>query len=229
MKAKNGLDNSLWEFRGSLLAAMFAITMVAFSPHAKADVIIGVQSVSANAGSTGNSLEVFLTNTGTAPLTISTFSFEISVATSNINLADATIGTTDSYIFAGHSLFGPDIATATGQTLDASDLFDVPASGATVLGNSTVGLGEVSFDVAAGTSSGLYAVMFSGFPATSLSDDLANNISFSTQNGSITVIGVAAVPEPSSLMLLGSGALTLVGFFRKKLRSRVHQNTVHAR
>ncbi len=89
---------------------------------AHAGLIVSVQSVSANAGTSGNALEVDILNTGAA-VDIASFSFEIAVSpTSGVTFTAADINTTlFTYIFAGNSVQGPVINTSTGAVLDASD------------------------------------------------------------------------------------------------------------
>jgi hypothetical protein len=121
------------------------------------------------------------------------------------------------YVFSGHSLFGPTISTSgPGQLIDASDKFDTPGSGAVIGAGISVGLGNILFDVAPGDTAGPKTVNFTAFPSTALSDNLGNNITFTSSPGTITIAS-SAVPEPSSLLLtlLGFPALVLA---RKRLR-----------
>jgi hypothetical protein len=176
---------------------------------ARAGIVVSLQSVSASAGSSGNTFEVDVTNTG-APVDIAAFSFEISVApSSGVNFTGADVSTASSlYIFAGNSAFGPNIDTLTGTTLDASDL---AVSGATTLGTgATLALGRVFFSVATSAPLGAAAVSFTGFPATSLTAMDLSNIPIDTlsNNGTITI--TAAVPEPSTLV---TATLALFGGF----------------
>jgi hypothetical protein len=169
---------------------------------AQAEFIISVESVTANAGSIGNTLEVELTNTGSSTVTIGGFSFGISTATSNIDFTGAFDSTAKPYLFAGDSLFGPEIDTSNGQSLIASD-FSASGLGDFVGAGATVGLGKVFFNVAPSTPGGAIEVTLTPFPTTSLSDPSGNNISVDTLNhGTITVISsVNSVPEPSTLLL----------------------------
>ena len=123
-------------FKLVVAVAIVTLGLTVLATEANADLVIGAQSVSANAGSTGNSFEVYFTNTGSSSVDITAFSFEISTTSSNINLTGATTSTTDAYIFGADSLFGPEIDTSTGQTLDASDVFATP-SGSTSIGRTS--------------------------------------------------------------------------------------------
>jgi len=177
---------------------------------ARASIIVSVQSVSASTGTSGNTLEVDVQNTGT-PVDVAAFSFEISVAASSgVTFTGADINTSNStYIFAGNSLFGPNIAFATGTTLDA---LDIATAGFTTLGtNATLGLGRVFFDVAASApvSPPPVTVSLTDYPATSLTDPNLGNIPIDTLNsGTITITPGTAIPEPSALI---SATLGLLG------------------
>lgn len=177
-----------------------------------ASLIITVGNVFSNSPSVSNTLDIDLTNTGPASLSLGAFSFEIDVTDPQITFTSASTATVVPYVFAGNSLFGPIISTsAPAQTRDGSDLWS-GVGGATVAAGATVGLGHVFFDISAGDSSGSMTVMLSPFSATSLSDPLGVNISVNTlTNGSITIAG-APVPEPSAptLVLVGLAALVSI-------------------
>jgi hypothetical protein len=197
--------------------SMLSLTVITFcfsgSTIARAAVILSVQPATAAAGSSGNAFDVDLTNSGPASLTVGSFSFGIVTANFNISFTDANTSTTDPYIFAGHSLFGPDLSGPTsGQSLSASDLYAIPGSGFTLGAGRTVGLGHVLFDVSPSSTAGTFPVSLDVFPVTILSDPSGNSISIaSLVPGEITITGGMAVPEPSSLLLFLTGAMLIAG------------------
>ncbi len=209
------LASRFW--RGFLGFALAGLLLSSARP-AGAGIIVSVQSVSAGTGSTGDSLEVDVTNTG-SPANIAGFSFEISVAAgSGVSFTGADTSTSiNTYIFAGNSLFGPQIATATGTTLDASD---IAVSGSTMLGTgASLGLGRVMFDVASSASLGPVTVSLTAFPATGLVAPDQSTIPIDTlSSGTITITLGAIVPEPSSLVSATLGLLGAAWLFRSMRR-----------
>ncbi len=206
------LASRSWRKFLSVAAAGLLLTT---APPARAGLVISVQDVSAKAGTTGNTLEVDLANTGSSSVDIAAFSFEISVASSSgVTFTGADINTTYyPYIFAGNSGFGPQIATMTGTTLDASDL---AATGSTTLaGGSILGLGLVSFDVASSAPNGPVVVSLTPYPATSLTDPNVNNIPIDTLNNGTIMISQGSIPEPSSLVSATLGLLGAAWLIRR--------------
>lgn len=194
----------------SCLPVLVSALLLGVGP-ARGGFVVSVQSVEVFPSTTGNALEVTLTNDGPTAVAIGSFSFEIASDPAVITFTSATTSTTAPYIFAGHSLFGPVINTSAGATLLASDLDDRPA-GATVAAGATVGLGRVLFNV--GFRAGTFPVTLSGFPNTSLSDPTgANLVITQMKNGTI-----GAVPEPSSLALLALGWLAVAGSWRSRIQ-----------
>jgi hypothetical protein len=202
-----------------ILSVAAAGLLLATALPARAGIIVSVESVSANAGTTGNTLEVDVTNTGPNAVDIAAFSFEISVPSgSGVTFTGADTSTSmNPYIFTGNSFFGPQIGTPSGTplgtTLDASDL---ATSGSTTLSTGeTLALGRVSFDVAGSAPNGPVTVSFSGFVPASLSDPNQNTIPIDTlTNGTIT-ISQGAVPEPSSLVSATLGVLGAAWLIRR--------------
>ena len=200
-------------------ALVAAALILSTALPARAGIIVSVESVSANQGTTGNTLEVDVLNTGT-PVDIASFSFEITVATGRgVSFTGADINTlVNTYIFAGNSAQGPNIDTLTGTTLDASDN---AASGSTTLGtNSTLALGRVLFDVASSAPGGPVTVSLTPFPSTSLTDPNLNDIPIDTlSSGTITISGTSVVPEPTALVSATVGLLASAWFVRRTRRS----------
>ncbi len=206
--AKTGLTGTDLRFVSLLVAGVAACLLGPVT--AWGDVVISVQSVTAAAGSSGNGIDVDLTNSGPSAVIIGGFSFGISIANPDISFTDANTGTAAPYVFGVDSLFGPDLTGPTsGQTLSASDLFSVPLAGVTLSAGSTVGLGHVLFDVAPGAAGGFFPVDLTPFPTTSLSDASGSDIPVSTLLAGSITIPSAVVPEPSSTLLLIFGAALL--------------------
>ena len=198
-----------------LTLATFFTAMVCSVP-ARADLIVSVGTVTASAGSIANSLEVDLRNTGSA-VTIGGFSFEVSVSNPDINFTQADTSTTQPYIFPTDSLFGPFINTTAGSSLTASDL---SVAGVTIAADTTVGLGDVLFNVAPGAAAGTYSVTLAPWPATSLSDPAANDVPITTLNaGQIQITGAQSVPEPSPVIFVTAMALLVLVPLRPRLKA----------
>jgi hypothetical protein len=198
--------------------AVFAIATLLFSVPARADIVLSVESVTGAPGSTGT-FDVLLTNTGTLSQNIAGFDFELTTVDTNIAFTDVTTTTTTAaYIFPS-SLFGPDIATLTGgQTVDASDL-DATGNGTDVAPGATLGLGNVSFSISPGALNGDIAeIDFTAYPATSLSDNVPNNVSFAPESGFITV-QTSTVPEPSATLPLAGSMLLGAWLIRRRRRT----------
>jgi hypothetical protein len=134
---------------------------------------------------------------------------------------EADISTTlASYIFAGHSLFGPIISTTpppNGPVLIASDDYDVPNSGIMLGSGATVGLGRSLFNVTSSATNGAFPVTLNS-SQTTLADFVGNDVPITTLNdGSITITASPTVPEPSSVILFGIGLGTsLLGYVYRR-------------
>ena len=178
----------------------------------RAGLILSVQNVSDSSPSTGDQLEVYLMNSG-APVTVDAFTFGLSMTDPNYTFTSVTTSTTpDIYIFAGNSVFGPTISTtATVDSAIASDLWGGAGNGFTVGTGVTVGLGEVSFDIAPNAAPATVSFVAN---QTSLSDINGSPFSIDSENSGT----IAIVPEPSSVALFGSALILLV------LRRRKHRS-----
>jgi hypothetical protein len=218
MKVKRSFTRMNSQFATVLMAGAAAFLL--YSVPARAGLLeISIESpINVNAGTSSDGFDVLLTNLSGPAVSLAGFTFEISVPSTDIQLSEANTGTLlDPYIFNGNSLFGPNITVPpnTGQDLRASDLYSAIGSGITLGAGATVGLGHILFDVSATAHSETVPVTFAASPATSLSDDLANNVPINTlTNGQIDITGT--VPEPSyRLLLLTAGAFL---FFGRTLR-----------
>jgi hypothetical protein len=204
----------------TILALAMAGLVVAAPSYARAGIIVSVQSVTANAGSTGNTLEVDLQNTGT-PVDIASFAFEISVTSSSgVTFTGADITTSlNTYIFNGNSAQGPEIGLPpAGPVLDASD--NATSGGTTLMTGSTFALGRVFFDVASSAQTGPVIVSLTPFPSTSLTDPNLNDVPIDTLNsGTISILASTSVPEPSGLISLTFGLLGSAWLMTTRRRS----------
>jgi hypothetical protein len=210
------MNNMAVPFTRGLRLAL-ALAALGVASVSQAATILTVQSGTYGAGTNGNTLDVTLTNTGPASVDVAGFSFGVLVGTSNVTFTSLNLATASPYIFAGNSLFGPDITVQPpflpGQALNASDLHDTSFS--TLASGVTVGLGRILFNLAPGTPAGPIAVSLD-FNATSLSDPTGSPIALQMVGGTITV-SPAAVPEPSSILMVG-GAIA-IGLFRRRKSS----------
>ncbi len=178
-----------------------ALSVLGTAPVWAAGLTISASSVTVAPGSTGDSLEVDLTNSGSTAVVVGGFDFEIFIANTAVSFSDVNTATSMTYVFSGNSLFGPDLTGPnSGQTISASDVAFTPFSGTTLASGATVGLGRVTFNVAAGAAAGTFEVNFVTYPSTSVSDALGGNVNLGTySDGNITIFSGA--PEPSSLSL----------------------------
>jgi hypothetical protein len=191
-----------------------AVLSLSASVPAQATLILSAGNVTAAAGSTGNALDVTLTNTGPAAIALGDFSLEISVADTDVSFTSASTATSLPYVFSGDSLFGPDIsASPPGQTFDASDACIV--CGSTIASGATVGLAHILFDALAGAQSAALTVSIAASPATSLADTSGVGLAATLQNGTVVINGSgSSIPEPSTLVLFSLPALLLARRFR---------------
>jgi len=185
---------------------------------AHASILISVPSEAALAGSTGNSFDVTLTNTGPATVAIAGFRFQLLTTNTDITFTGGSFSTVAPYIFAGVS-FDQDFSftldtLSSGQELDASDVSDVLS--ANVGAGSTVALGSVLFDMSANAAPGPAPLTLLAYPHTSLADSAGNNVEFIGSDGTITITPASSLPEPASAWLIAGG----LALFGGRLRTR---------
>jgi hypothetical protein len=161
-------------------------------------------------------------------VTVGGFAFQISVGLSSaLTFTAVDTSTTPSYIFAGHSTFGPDISNQPpnlpGKTLAAEDNYNVALSGISLAAGSTVGLGDVHFNLST-AASGSILITLAAFPLTNFADasghDITTSVGTVLSNGTVTV-GSTTVPEPSSLAMTGTFLAIGLGYWRRRRRSLV--------
>lgn len=218
--------------RFGILIPAVLVAFLLFSLPARADLVFSLEpGTTAAAGSTGNAFDVLLTNTGSSPVTVAGFSFGITTSDTDISFTGATTSTvTAPYVFAGDSfddINGFPLYTnpLPSQTLEASDLSNSGA-GDSIAGGITVGVGSVEFDVASGAAPGSFAVTFEAYPTTSLADQAGNALDFTTENGTITITGVAPTPEaPTSALLICAMGLAIL--IRRQGRRKISTRLFH--
>jgi hypothetical protein len=209
--------NRTIHMKGLFLAAGLAAGLLGSLP-AEATLIVGVQSVTAGANTNNDTLDVTLMNTGPSAVAVGGFTFEIISASSNISFIDANTSTAAPYVFDGNSAFGPDLTGPTsGPTLSTSDV-DLLGS-ATVASGATVGLGHITFDVAA-AASGIIAITLGPTPQfTSVADASGNNLPITLANGQVTI---STVPEPSLVLPLAMAAVIGARRLRRRALRPAH-------
>ncbi len=208
------------------LTALTTFGALALAAHpAHAALVIEADPSTTLAGGSG-AFDVNLLDTdpsGSTPYQISAFSFELSVqSASGIAFTGADTSTSAQYIFGTYQSGPAPFAYAPFPSTASFPLTDFIASDASMTGpdyattlnsGDTLGLGHISYSVAPGTPTGPVAVSIVS-NGTSLANGNGNNISFTTQDGTITVANASPAPEPSevgmlALMACGLGGLML--------------------
>jgi hypothetical protein len=204
------------------LALALAMAWLAWgATPARAQMIMGITTNSFTPGSSTNSLDVTLTNTGTSPTTIAGFSFGITAASNNVTFESVTDNTVSvANIFAGNnSLFGSDITlnvSNNGQTISGANNFATRLGGTTLAANQTLGLGNVLFALSPTTNPlKPINITFTSYPTSSLSDPTASNISVGF--AAHPQFGPTSVPELPPTALVVTGLLLGVGVSLRRL------------
>jgi hypothetical protein len=181
---------------------------------ARAGLVLGIAADTATPGSSSNSFDVTLTNTGMNGLNIAGFSFELTTTSGDVTFSAVNVYTQSaSYIFGANSEFGPDVTlSASGGTVSASDNYIVPNEGATLASGQTLDLGHVLFALAQNAASTPIQLMFSDYPDTGVNaaDGYQYmDVSFAAPDALIIPVGATVVPEPASVVLALQGLFVL--------------------
>ena len=188
--------------------------------RADAGLIVLSPTFSAVTGSSGT-FDITLMNTGGSSVSIGGFSFGISTTNPGITFGSATDATSATYIFAGDSLFGPDITISSGTSLRASDNPAI-ATSFPVAAGATVGLGHVSYSISNAATPGPFLLTLSPL-ATSLADALGHGVAIDTMSsGTINVTSSATTPEPGSMILACFGVACMAAVRRRTSNRRTY-------
>jgi hypothetical protein len=197
------------------LPIVVAITLATSAP-CRAGLVIEAPNVTVAPGSSG-SFDVLITSTS-GTFSVASDIVELSLnGLSGVSFTSVSIATATPYIYGGNS------ATTQGSTFTFStfpgnqlETFDFlfPSGAQTIGPGDTFGLVNVQYSVAANAIPGATGALTFG-PDTGLADASGNNVSFTGQNGSITVFS-AAVPEPSAVVLLTIGCAAVVASSARK-------------
>jgi hypothetical protein len=145
----------------------------------------------------------------TESVTLAGFSVDLGISSSSeITFTSIDTNTAIPYIFDGNTL-GFFVTVQDSHEVSGNDIAAV--GGTLLIPGASFALAHVSYTVALNATPGVYPVTFLGIlSGTSLTDAAFNNLVFTPIDGSITVTSSGAVPEPSSLVMLGLGSLGLI-------------------
>lgn len=184
--------------------ALSAILFLAVG-RCEADLLLRVEQPTAAKPGGAGAFDVYL-EVLSGSYDVSAFSFGLKVdAGSGIAFTGAAADPLSApYIFASPSWDGFFVDLST-SGLIASDSPWVAPGFVTLAAGDVVGLGRVSYAVAAGAHAGDVALSFLLAGETEILDDLGASLAFDVAPAAITVSSPGVVPEPSSLALLGLG------------------------
>ena len=198
-------------FRRKHATAILALAIAALAAPSPCDagLVLKPENVVTGRGSLG-SFDIVLANTGSTAFNVSADTIEVTLTDlTGVHFTGATIATKPPYIY---QLSGTTIPPGSPLSFDSfpNSIFTASDSEFGFLGfreidpGAVFGLVHVTFSVdgSAPFEAGQISIVSSG---SSLSDDLFNSISFTTQTGSFTV-----VPEPTSIILLLMGCISII-------------------
>jgi hypothetical protein len=203
-----------------------ALALAGVASQARADLTIQILNATANPGGTG-SFDIVLKDDG-GTFDVAGFSVEPMIMAGpgvSFTAADTlTSPATGPYIFGTYQSspfpFATDPAdpgmpaTFPNSDFVAGDAYMSAPGFVTLNPGDVVGLAHVTFSVAASVTPGTVAVALVAGGNTSLSDGNGDPISSTAGNGTITV---AAVPEPSAVVLVALGSILALTYSRPRL------------
>jgi hypothetical protein len=218
---KTSMENRKLIHFSSFVRAMLPLAIaLGIDVSCRADLVIEAPNLTVAPGSSG-SFDVLITSTG-GTFSVASDTVELSLlGLSGVTFTGVSIDTVTPYIYGALS------ATTAGSTFTFStfpgtqfETFDfILSTGATTIGpGDSFGLVNVQYSVAADATPGATGPLTIG-PDTSLADAAGLPVSFTAQNGSVTV-AVTAIPEPSAAILLAMGCATIVVVSAKKRTAR---------
>lgn len=180
------------------LAAILSLSV----GRCEADLLLRVEQPAAAEPGGSGAFDVYL-EVLSGSYDVSAFSFGLKVAPGSgvaFTGADAASASAP-YIFASLSWDGIAVVV-TASSLIAGDSPWVAPGSVTLAAGDVVGLGRVTYAVAAGTPAGAVALSFLLGGETEILDDLGAPLAFDAAPAEITIDSTGVVPEPSSLALL---------------------------
>ena len=209
------------------LAAVWLAVAFGTAAPCRADLIIQAPTVTTAPGSTG-SFDVLIENTNpTGGQSYQLYADVIELSLTGLSgvaftgVSIATLSAPYVYVDSGTTEGGGPFSfdNFPNTQFDASDSEFGPAGYRSIDPQDVFGLANVTYTVSADASLATGSLVIG--PDTSLSDPSFNDIIFTAENGSFTVIS-SAIPEPSSLALamIGLAAAVTCCFARTYARNR---------
>ncbi len=209
---------------------LVAAALLASGTSARAGLVISVLDTVATPGSSGDTVQVTLTNDSAGSVTISAFSYGLQVNGTDITFTDASATNSAAfpYIF-GTNTTGPDGLGTPGSppsTIIVADSFYPPTMAgpnyATLVAGQTVGLGTVFFDVSP-------TAQTSAVTVSVIQDPDVTNFANGGGDGHVPIDGyvpgaiaitpsTVATPEPSGLVMIATGLVACAGYTNRRIK-----------
>ena len=211
-----------WHLRSCARRANCGAAAFGTGAPCRADLVIEAPNLTVAPGSSG-SFDVLITSTG-GTFAVASDIVELSLTgLSGVSFTGVSIATVTPYIYGGNSATTQGstftFSTFPGTQFEALD-FLYPSGAQTISSGGYLRPGERPVFGRRRCDAGASGSLAFG-PDTSLADASGNNVSFTAQNGSIT-ISTSSIPEPSTVILLaiGCAAVALRSARRRSARSK---------